>query len=84
MLKVKESAVEVFALDYGCTMSVDMNEVYSLPEDLELLVCPQCASLCTVAGKDMLQLNLSCITPTPSNPYPCGGKIGVLASIWCS
>ena len=53
VLKVKESATEVFALDYGCTLSVVKSEIYTLPEDLELSVCPQCASLCSILGKDI-------------------------------
>ena len=52
VLKVKESAVDVFALDYGCTMSVDKTEIYTLPEDLELTSWPQCVSLCTIAGNN--------------------------------
>ena len=49
-MKVKDETVEVFAVDYGCTLLVNKSEVYDLPEELLPSVCPQNASLCTISG----------------------------------
>ena len=49
-MKVKDEMVEVFAMDYGCTLLVNKSEVYDLPEELLPSVCPQNASLCTISG----------------------------------
>ena len=52
-MRIKDSMVDVFALDYGCTILVNKSELFELPEELQLSLCPQNASLCTVAGKNI-------------------------------
>jgi hypothetical protein len=52
VLDVSDGMVTVFAVDYGCLVTVSDHQVYSVPASVAISRIPAQASLCKLTGKD--------------------------------